>query len=311
MKHNGTMNGLTVAILNWNQGALTVAAVRSALQSAKRLTVPWEVVAIDNGSVDDSVQQLEQQFGNTIRIVKHPKNLGFAEGYNQALSQLTHDWIFFMNNDMELQPESLTRLVQTQTKHPQAFAFTAHIQLTTLSSGEFESGLTYAWQKLGRWLVAHTEVQNSEATPCLYPGGGSSLISKQKFLALHGFDTPFFQPCYAEDLDLGLRAWQQGWECWFVPTALVQHRHHASTKSTLQDIPRIIDQNIQLAFLRVEPRAQFLVHLLGLTARLLLKPQYLFIFRRLAEIFHHRAANTPFSPHSFQRVFERIKGRDV
>ena len=52
----------------------------------------------------------------------------------------------------------------------------------------------------------------------LYGSGGCSLFDTEKLLALGGMDE-IYDPVYAEDLDLGFRAWQQGWPSVFVAGA--------------------------------------------------------------------------------------------
>src|ERR1019366_9390861 len=62
----------------------------------------------------------------------------------------------------------------------------------------------------------------------LYGSGGCSLFDAAKLLALGGMDEAY-DPAYVEDLDLGFRAWQQGWPSVFVAGAIVEHRHRATT----------------------------------------------------------------------------------
>ncbi len=57
----------------------------------------------------------------------------------------------------------------------------------------------------------------------LYPGGGAAIFRTSYFNALNGFDT-LYRPAYAEDLDLGTRAWQRNWKTIYHPKAILYHR---------------------------------------------------------------------------------------
>ena len=57
----------------------------------------------------------------------------------------------------------------------------------------------------------------------LYPGGGAAISRTVYFNALNGFDT-LYRPAYAEDLDLGTRAWQKNWKTVYNPKAVLYHR---------------------------------------------------------------------------------------
>ncbi len=57
--------------------------------------------------------------------------------------------------------------------------------------------------------------------------GGFLLLRRAMLEELGGFDEGF--RLYGEDIDLQYRAARAGWECWYVPGAVVRHEHHAVT----------------------------------------------------------------------------------
>ena len=57
--------------------------------------------------------------------------------------------------------------------------------------------------------------------------GGFLLMRRAMLDELGGFDEGF--RLYGEDIDLQYRAARAGWECWYVPGAVVRHEHHAVT----------------------------------------------------------------------------------
>lgn len=87
-----------VVVLNWNSAWFT----RRCLESLLATDYPadrFEVVLVDNGSVDGSLERLRDWFPR-LRIVENGKNLGFAEGCNRAMRDRTGvDAVALINND--------------------------------------------------------------------------------------------------------------------------------------------------------------------------------------------------------------------
>jgi glycosyltransferase involved in cell wall biosynthesis len=81
----------------------------------------------------------------------------------------------------------------------------------------------------------------------LYGSGGCSLFEASKMVALGGMDEAY-EPAYVEDLDLGFRAWQQGWPSVFVAGAHAVHKHRATTSRYYSR--EFLDRTLELNFLR-------------------------------------------------------------
>src|SRR5690606_19206491 len=66
--------------------------------------------------------------------------------------------------------------------------------------------------------------------PTTYLSGANALVDAKKMKSLEGFDL-IFSPFYAEDLDLGLRAWRLGWKCYYDHRSICFHQVSSTTKS--------------------------------------------------------------------------------
>ena len=62
--------------------------------------------------------------------------------------------------------------------------------------------------------------------PSIFVTGASLGTHRKWFLRVGGFDDDYF--AFFEDVDLGWRTWVLGYECWFIPDAVVYHRHHGT-----------------------------------------------------------------------------------
>ena len=92
---------LAVVILNWNGRALMEEFLPSVVACTPG---EWaDVIVADNGSTDDSIEMLKTKFP-TVGIIRLDKNYGFAEGYNQALKHIGHEYTVLLNSDVEVTP---------------------------------------------------------------------------------------------------------------------------------------------------------------------------------------------------------------
>ena len=117
-----------VVVLNWNAAGLTARCVESLLATdypADR----FEVVVVDNGSIDGSVERLSRQFPK-VRIVRNGANLGFAEGCNRAMRDLDGvDALALVNNDATVDPGWLSPMVERMGSGPRIGAVAPKILL--------------------------------------------------------------------------------------------------------------------------------------------------------------------------------------
>jgi len=103
---------IRIVVLNWNSAEHTRRCVRSLL-ATEYPPDAFEIVIVDNGSIDGSVPVLRRLFP-TVRMVCNGANLGFAEGCNRAMRDLDGiDAVALVNNDATVEPGWLWPLVQT------------------------------------------------------------------------------------------------------------------------------------------------------------------------------------------------------
>jgi GT2 family glycosyltransferase len=68
--------------------------------------------------------------------------------------------------------------------------------------------------------------QYDRAEEILWPDACAALYHRKLLEDTGGFDESFF--AFGDDADLGMRARLLGWKAWYVPTAVVHHRHSAT-----------------------------------------------------------------------------------
>jgi GT2 family glycosyltransferase len=166
-----------------------------------------------------------------VRVLDLGQNLQFARGYNAALAQVPHPWVALVNNDAELSPDWLERLLAATSKEPRAaflggkllFQAAAGGQTTIQSAGaSFTDG--GAGFEIGWGQPDHG--QYDQARPVGAIPGAAMLARHAVFDELGGFDGAY--GAYLEDVDLCWRAWLRGYSVEYVPAAVAYHHYGAS-----------------------------------------------------------------------------------
>src|SRR4051812_22863122 len=84
--------------------------IGSCLEHLARSTVPHTVHIADNGSTDGTVALVRDRFPE-VNVVENGENLGFGKSLNKLASMTTGDVIVLANDDMDVEPDFLERLV--------------------------------------------------------------------------------------------------------------------------------------------------------------------------------------------------------
>ncbi len=224
------LSGLaTIVILNWNGKDLLAQGIPSVVEAVRRDGRPHEILVVDNGSSDGSVEYVRTTFPQ-VRILELPDNLGFACGNNAGVKTARHDIVVLLNNDMIVDPGFLRPMLECFG--PRTFAVASQIHHQDPAVRREETGRTTAAFRRGLIDYAHCEVAAPQYARPFYPafwaGGGSSAFHRGRFLLLGGFQE-VFSPAYVEDTDLSFRAWRAGWDVLFAPGSIVYHKHRATS----------------------------------------------------------------------------------
>jgi GT2 family glycosyltransferase len=214
---------VTVIVVNYNGGAF----LRSCIEGLLRQTFhDFDVIIIDNGSNDGSIDQLPG-LPPSFQVVLAHQNLGFAVANNVAARRTSSPWIALLNPDAFPDPDWLARLLDAAARYPQA-KFFGSMQLDADNptridgAGDVYHAFGIAWRADIGQLVSFSKKSEAETFgPC----AAAAMYYREDFLELGGFDDRFF--CYLEDIDLAFRLRLAGRLCVQVPSAVVRHKGSA------------------------------------------------------------------------------------
>ncbi len=106
---------MTVSIIipNWNGKDLLADCLGSL---NKQTFKDFEIILVDNGSSDDSIEYISNHFPKT-KVIKLDKNYGFAKAINSGVKNSMAKYVVFLNNDTEVDKSWLENLVKCAEKH--------------------------------------------------------------------------------------------------------------------------------------------------------------------------------------------------
>jgi GT2 family glycosyltransferase len=221
---------IAIVILNWNGKENTCECLESV---AKINYQNYQVIVADNGSKDDSVITIEQKFPSTL-IIENGANLGYAEGNNRAIAyaiEQNFDYVLLLNNDAIVDPYLLDSFMSVSAANPNAGVFGAKIYY--LSEPQ---KIWFAGGKILPELITHHEgfgeiddrLAWEEVRSIDYACGCALLVKAEVIKKIGALESKFF--LMWEETDFCCRARAAGFECLFVPKALVWHKISASFK---------------------------------------------------------------------------------
>ena len=182
----------------------------------------FEAVVVDNSGLDRVPKTNLPDF---VRVLASPRNLGYGGAINFACRESRSEFVAVLNDDAIVHPGWLAALVVAAESQPRAGMWASCVRL---SDSELDSAGMLLYSDGSSKQRGHRRPPDEFATAAevLMPSGSAALYRRAMLEQVGGFDEDFF--LYCEDTDLGLRSQWAGFQCGYVPGALVDHRYSQS-----------------------------------------------------------------------------------
>jgi len=246
------------------------------LSLSKQTTKDFEIILVDNGSMDGSADYAEKNFPYA-KIVRLNKNEGFCGGNNIGLEHAKGEFIALLNNDTKVDPRWLEELLREMRRDPKIGICSSCMlnyfkpeYIDTAGDGYDICGVGF---KVGN-QVRVSEYQNKRLTfgAC----AGAAMYRRSMIDKIGFFDEDFF--AVGEDIDLSFRARLSGYRCVYVPTAIVHHKINQTVGASSDFLLYQSRRNIEYTYFKNMPTP-----LLILTLPLHLLYNLLTLIQALAE----------------------------
>ncbi|MGI8745172.1 MAG: glycosyltransferase family 2 protein [Bryobacteraceae bacterium] len=246
---------ISVVVVNWNRRDLLFACLQSLAR--QEVQEPFELIVVDNGSRDGSPQMVREQFSQVaafrLKLILNSENQGFCAANNLGFAASHSELIALLNNDAEAHPGWLHALAGVFANRPGVGMAASKILVYEDPRRIDKVGhLIYPdGQNRGRGTGEIDVGQYDRMEEVLWPDGCAAMYRREMLDQIGFFDEDFF--AYADDAELGLRARIAGWNCWYVPAAVVRH-HRGSTLGLLSSRRlELIERNRVLLAVKLFP----------------------------------------------------------
>jgi len=202
-------------------------ALEKCLNSLEQQTLDlFDVVVVDNSGAGRA-----RAFGSRTRVIVNQHNVGFAGAVNQGIRDSQTAYVATLNDDTIADRRWLETLIACAESNPQAGMFACEVRLmgTLLLDS---AGMLIAADGSSKQRGHEQPAADFTGTrAALFPSASAALYRRSMLDRIGLFDENFF--LYCEDTDLGLRARWAGWDCCYVPGAVVEHYYsHSAGRAT-------------------------------------------------------------------------------
>jgi GT2 family glycosyltransferase len=233
LKRSEGLNELGVCIVTRESKGEILACLTSLFEQAMGMDI--QVVIVDNGSHDGTVEAISIQFPTT-NLILNNENLGFSRAVNQGLKTMDAKYYLLLNPDTIILDDALNKLTQFMGENPKAGICIPKVlnRDGTLQyqcrRGEGRPWETFSYfaglarlfpndQRFTGYLLNHLD--NEKVSEVKAVSGSCMMIRREVIDEIGGLDERYF--AYQEDADYCMQARQAGWKVFFVPLAEVIH----------------------------------------------------------------------------------------
>ncbi len=245
---------ISFLIVNYKVADLVHQSIQS-IQS--HVSSSYEIIVLDNASVDGSVESLQDTYPNT-RIISSEVNHGFGVGNNLAFDYAKGEFIFLLNPDTILLDDSVDRMAAYLKQKPEVGLVSPMLLYEdgslqrsirkfysfggSLMDNRFMNPVISKYPGLTRLLpglLNHFETQEVD-----WAKGAALLIRREVIDQLGLFDPDYF--IYGEEMDLCFRIGAAGWKKVYLHDCRIVH---LEGKSTVQSSARMFLMNYKGMYL--------------------------------------------------------------
>jgi GT2 family glycosyltransferase len=219
--------------------------LRRCLQSlaAHPPAVEREVIVVDNDSRDGSAPMVATEFPD-VRLLRMPRNLGFAAGANRGAREASGEAIALLNPDSEIEADSFAPMLAYLREHddagivaPRLLNPDGSLQLSCRSFPTFSVALFNRYSLLTRLFPGNrysrqyllSDWHHDSISDVDWVSGACLMVRRSLFEQIGLLDEGYFM--YIEDVDLCQRVHRAGYKVVYLPQTSVIHHIGRSSRT--------------------------------------------------------------------------------
>ena len=230
-----TRPAISVVTLTWNSARFVDPLMTSLLADVEGSEIPTEIICIDNGSTDDTLERLARYRGGAadLQLVPLSTNTGTTVSRNIGIRAARGDYIFILDSDTEIPAGSLAGLIGAFSELPDPGSIAMVCPRLVYPGGELQESarrFPTLFTKIYRLLNLEARraadesiagVLAGETVPVDYAISAAWFVPRSTFDAVGLLDEAIF---YApEDVEFCARCNQAGRVVWYYPAVEIVH----------------------------------------------------------------------------------------
>lgn len=191
-----------------------------------------EVIVVDNASTQDEATIIEERYPQ-IKVIRSKENIGFAGGNNLGIKAAQGKYLFFLNNDTLLKPQTseLRPLISRLESSPKTglvcpkIKFSWGNQMIQFAGYTPLTPITMRNKAIGCGEVDHGQFDTPHLTPYAH---GAAMMIKREVIEKAGL-LPECYFLYYEELDWSMMIRRAGYDIWYEPACTIFHKESQTT----------------------------------------------------------------------------------
>ncbi len=227
---------ISVVLVTWNSASTLSACFRGLAESRPPAA---ELIVVDNASVDDSAARVERFAAEApfpVRLIRNDTNTGFAAAANRGIAESSRPYVFLLNPDVRLLPDTLSTLHGSLSIAPPDVAAAGgklfRSEGEELSATRVLDSTGIVMTGSGRHFdrgAGEIDLEQYDALGEVFGLTGAAVLFRREALEaakVDGeiFDEDFF--AFREDVDLAWRLRGFGFRALYDPEAIAFHRRN-------------------------------------------------------------------------------------
>ncbi|MBU1167481.1 glycosyltransferase family 2 protein [Patescibacteria group bacterium] len=236
---------LSIIIVHYKTPSLLAQCVKSIKKSKPQLN--YEIIVIDNNSMDETVEMMEDDFPD-VNLIANKENIGFPKAVNQGIRKSKGEFILLLNPDITALENVLEGMIVYLKEHPEigllgpklinpngsvqksCFSFYPSV-MTVLYRRTFLGNFNRGHEKIKKFTMADWDHDSGREVAWVL---GSAMLVPRKVIEKVGLmDERFFM--YMEDVDWCRRIGSAGLKVYYYPDFKMVH-YYARASDTKSNV---------------------------------------------------------------------------